>query len=148
MSTFAETEKTELKQKYAESIPKEIVAFLNTDGGTLYIGVNDDGSVRGVEELDETLKKIADILENQILPDPRQFVELGTKFVEQKHVVEIKVRKGEDLYYIKRYGRSAQGCYVRVGSTSRSMTEEQIMAIKDPAERQKAIAQNLTLFKN
>ena len=27
--------------------PKEIVAFLNTDGGTIYIGINDDGTVCG-----------------------------------------------------------------------------------------------------
>ena len=64
--------KIELKQKFNDSLPKEIVAFLNTDGGTIYIGVNDDGTVCGVENLDESLKKIADILENQVLPDPRR----------------------------------------------------------------------------
>ena len=126
MYTFTETEKTELKKKITDSLPKEVVAFLNTDGGTIYIGVNDDGSVCGVSNLDESLKKIADILESQILPDSRSFVELGTKFIEQKHVVEIKVQKGDSLYYIKKYGRSSQGCFIRVGSTSRSMTEEQI----------------------
>lgn len=125
--TFAETEKIELKQKLTDTIIKEIVAFLNTDGGTVYIGVNDDGSVCGVNNLDESLKKIADILEMQILPDPRDYVELGTKYINQKHVVEIKVQKGENLYYIKKYGRSAQGCYIRIGSTSRSMTEQQII---------------------
>lgn len=125
--TFAETEKIELKQKLTDTIIKEIVAFLNTDGGTVYIGVNDDGSVCGVNNLDESLKKIADILEMQILPDPRDYVELGTKYINQKHVVEIKVQKGESLYYIKKYGRSAQGCYIRIGSTSRSMTEQQII---------------------
>lgn len=122
MTNFAETEKSELKLKFNDSIPKEIVAFLNTDGGTVYIGVDDNGSVCGVSDLDETLKKIADIIENQILPDPRPFVDLGTKFVDQKHVVEIKVKKGDGLYYIKKYGRSAQGCFIRVGSTCRSMT--------------------------
>ena len=91
---FAETEKTELKQKFNDVLPKEIVAFLNADGGTIYIDVNDDGSVCGVQNLDESLKKIADILENQILPDPRSFAELGTKFVDGKHVIEIKVQKG------------------------------------------------------
>lgn len=123
---FAETEKTELKQKLTETILKEIVAFLNTDGGTVYIGVNDNGSVCGVNNLDESLKKIADILEMQILPDPRNFVELGTKYIDQKHVIEIKIQKGDSLYYIKKYGRSSQGCFVRMGSTSRSMTEQQI----------------------
>lgn len=127
--TFTETEKTELKQKLTDSIPKEIVAFLNTDGGTIYIGVNDDGSVCGIEKLDESLKKIADIIENQILPESSSFVELGTKYIENKHIIEIKVRKGESLYYIKKYGRSSQGCYVRVGSTCRSMTEEQINTV-------------------
>ena len=38
---------TEYKQEYVSSIGKEVVAFANTDGGTLYIGVRDDGSVRG-----------------------------------------------------------------------------------------------------
>ena len=74
---FAETEKTELKQKFNNILPKEIVALLNTDGGSIYIGVNDDGTVCGVQNLDESLKRVADILENQILPDPRSFVELG-----------------------------------------------------------------------
>ena len=66
--TFAETEKTELKREYNDTIAKEIVAFLNSDGGVIYIGVNDDGSVRGVDKLDETLKKIADVLENMLTP--------------------------------------------------------------------------------
>ena len=101
---FVETERTELKQRFTDAIPKEIVAFLNTDGGAVYIGVNDDGSVCGVENLDDSLKKIADIIENQILPDPRSFIELGTKFIEQKHIIEIKIQKGEGLYYIKKYG--------------------------------------------
>lgn len=127
--TFSETEKTELKQKLTDSIPKEIVAFLNTDGGTIYIGVNDDGSVCGIEKLDESLKKIADMIESQILPESSSFVELGTKYIENEHIIEIKVRKGESLYYIKKYGRSSQGCYVRVGSTCRSMTEEQINTV-------------------
>ena len=124
--TFEESEKIELKQRLNEALPKEIVAFLNTDGGIVYIGVNDDGTICGIKNLDETLKKIADILENQILPDPRHLVELGTKFAENKHVIEIKIQKGDGLYYIKKYGRSSQGCYIRLGSTCRSMTEEQI----------------------
>lgn len=127
--TFAETEKIELKQKFSDSLPKEIVAFLNTDGGTIYIGVNDDGSVCDVTKLDESLKKVADIIESQILPDSSLFVELGTKFIKGKHIIEINVKKGESLYYIKKYGRSSQGCYIRVGSTCRSMTEEQINTV-------------------
>ncbi|MBQ8657677.1 MAG: hypothetical protein IJ506_00910 [Clostridia bacterium] len=88
--------------------------------------MEDDGSVIGINNLDDTLKKIADIVTTQILPNPQEFVEIGTKFVDGKHVVEVKVKKGNALYYIKKYGRSTNGCYVRMGTSSRSMTEEQI----------------------
>ena len=124
--TFTETETTELKQKLTETLVKEIVAFLNTAGGTIYVGVDDRGKVCGIDKLDENLKKTADILESQIMPDARNFVELGTKYIDYKHIIEIKIKKGNGLYYVKKYGRSAQGCYIRVGSTCRSMTEEQI----------------------
>ncbi|MBO7595488.1 MAG: putative DNA binding domain-containing protein [Bacteroidales bacterium] len=125
---FTETETTELKQKLTETLVKEIVAFLNTAGGTIYVGVDDKGKVCGIDKLDENLKKTADILESQIMPDARNFVELGTKYIDYKHIIEIKIKikKGDGLYYVKKYGRSAQGCYIRVGSTCRSMTEEQI----------------------
>ena len=59
---FQETERTELKRVLNDTIQKEIVAFLNSFDGTIYIGVNDDGSILGVENLDETQKKIADIV--------------------------------------------------------------------------------------
>ena len=123
---FQETERTELKRVLNDTIQKEIVAFLNSFDGTIYIGVNDDGSILGVENLDETQKKIADIVTTQILPNPQENIELGTKYVDGKNIVEIKVFKGNALYYIKKYGRSAAGCFIRVGTSCRSMTEEQI----------------------
>lgn len=124
---YIEDEHTELKRTFNDSIAKEMVAFLNTDGGTtIYIGVEDNGEVCGVAKLDETMKKVSDIVDAQILPDCRELVELGTRYEAGRHVVEIKVQRGSELYYIKKYGRSAQGCFVRVGTTCRSMTEPQI----------------------
>lgn len=123
---FTESEKVELKQKLNDSLPKEIVAFLNTNGGTVFIGVEDNGTICGVENLDDNLKKIADIIDDQIMPDARQFIELGTKYIDNKHIIEIKIQKGNALFYIKKYGRSSQGCFVRSGSTSRAMSEKQI----------------------
>ena len=44
---FVENEVTELKSKYTDNIKKEIIAFANTREVTIYIGINDDGSVCG-----------------------------------------------------------------------------------------------------
>ena len=123
---FQETERTELKKILNDTLQKEIVAFLNSFDGVIYIGVDDDGTVIGVDNIDDTQKRIADIITTQILPNPQAFVELGTKYVDGKNVIELKVSKGKALYYIKKYGRSAAGCFVRVGTSCRSMTEEQI----------------------
>ena len=123
---FRETENTELKRILNDTFEKALVAFLNTTDGTIYIGVEDDGRVIGVDKLDDTLKRIADIITTQILPNPQEHVKLGTVYENGKHIIEVQVRKGNALYYIKKYGRSAAGCYIRMGTSSRSMTEEQI----------------------
>ena len=44
---FVESEVVELKAEVVGDICKEVIAFANTKGGTLYIGVSDDGSVVG-----------------------------------------------------------------------------------------------------
>ena len=55
MSKYVESEKIELKANYTDTICKEIVAFLNGDGGQIIVGVTDDGNVIGVDKIDETL---------------------------------------------------------------------------------------------
>lgn len=57
------------------------------------------------------MKKVADIITTQILPNPQEQITLGTKYVDGKHIIKIQVNKGNELYYIKKYGRSSQGCY-------------------------------------
>ena len=123
---FQETEKTELKRILNDSFVKEVVAFLNTMDGIIYIGVEDDGTAVGVNNLDEVLRNVADIITTQILPNPQEFVKIGTVYENGKQVIEVSVKKGNGLYYIKKYGRSSAGCYIRVGTSARSMTEEQI----------------------
>lgn len=43
---FQETETVELKSIMMDDLKKEIIAFANCDGGTIYVGVADDGTVR------------------------------------------------------------------------------------------------------
>ena len=49
---FAESDTVELKAEIVGDICKEIVAFANTHGGMLYVGVRDDGEVVGVGNAD------------------------------------------------------------------------------------------------
>lgn len=65
--TFQETESIKLKRIYNETIEKEIVSFLNSHQGTIYIGVEDDGNVVGISNIDKVMKDIADIITTKIL---------------------------------------------------------------------------------
>ena len=56
-----ESNRVELKEKLNEKLEREICAFLNNrEGGVLYIGVADDGSVVGVSDADALQKKVAE----------------------------------------------------------------------------------------
>ena len=65
---FQESESIELKRKLNKDFAMEVVAFLNTRDGIIYIGVDDNGDAIGVSNVDKTMREIRDIIRDQILP--------------------------------------------------------------------------------
>ena len=127
MSKYIESETLEWKEKYTDVICKEIVAFLNATGGTIIIGVKNDGTVVGVGKIDETFRKISDIITTQIEPNPQNEVSSELRFEDGKTLIAINVSKGiKHIYCQKKYGFSSVGCPIRVGTTCKEMTSEQI----------------------
>lgn len=124
---YIESERLELKEKYSDTICKEIVAFLNTMGGTIIIGVKDDGEIVGVDKIDEIFRKISDIITGQIEPNPQDEVSSELRFEDGKVLIVINIAKGmKHIYCQKKYGFSSIGCPIRVGTTCKEMTAEQI----------------------
>lgn len=123
---YKETEIFELKEKVNQTLSKEIVAFLNTDGGKIIIGVDDEGIVKGIENLDLSMRTVSDIITDQISP-------LCSNYVKQKHfidngydLIEIDIKKGNSLFYVKKYGLSENGCFIRNGTSCKSLTPIEI----------------------
>lgn len=123
---FQETESVELKRTLNKDFIKEVVAFLNTRNGIIYIGVDDKGNVIGVENVDKTMREIRDIIRDQILPSTEGLSEIGSLLEDNKTIITVKVKKGLKLYYIKKEGRSTTGCFYRDGTSSTPMSEEEI----------------------
>lgn len=122
-----ESNKIELKAKYTNQIVKEILAFMNADGGKIYIGINDDGSVCGAQKIDKTLRKISDVITTQIEPNAIANVKTELETIDGLPVVVVNVKKGiSPLYCIKKYGFSSNGCPIRIGSCCKEMSETQI----------------------
>ena len=123
---FQESESIELKRKLTKDFAKEVVAFLNTRDGTIYIGIDDNGDVLGVSNVDKTMREIRDIIRDQILPSTEGLCEIGSLLEDDKTIIVVKVTKGSKFYYIKKEGRSATGCFYRDGTSSTPMSEEEI----------------------
>lgn len=127
MAFYCETESVELKERYSDTIAKEVVSFLNADGGQLIVGVKDDGIVIGVDKLDETLRRISDIITMQIEPNPQDEVTTEVKFESGMAIIILNIAKGSrNIYCQKKYGFSSSGCTIRIGTTCKEMTPEQI----------------------
>ena len=75
---FRESETVELKAVVVEDIKKEIIAFANGQGGKLYIGVQDNGEVIGLDDPDGTALQISNMVRDAIKPDLTMFLHYET----------------------------------------------------------------------
>lgn len=117
----------EFKQEYVPDIRKEVMAFANTDGGTVYVGVRKDGSVAGVEDPDGVMLQIVGSLKDALAPDVMPFVKVDAVCVDEKQVIEIVVTTGTSRpYYLREKGLKPSGVYVRKGSSTQPLSEEGI----------------------
>ena len=150
---FRETEIVELKSIVQDSIKKEIIAFANCDGGTVYIGVADDGTVLGVENADECALQVSNMLRDAVKPDITMFIHYETLDYEGKAVVAINIQRGTNRpYYLAKKGLRPEGIFVRQGYSSVPATDTAIrQMIKetdgDSFEDMRSINQELTCEK-
>lgn len=114
-----ESKTIEFKREYTENLKYEVIAFANTDGGTIYIGIEDDGTVIGIENIDKTMLSITNMIRDSIHPDVTLFTDVSMIDIEEKTVIRIDILRGtERPYYIKGKGIRPEGIYVRQGASS------------------------------
>lgn len=142
-----ETEDIEFKVRYTDEIYKEIIAFANTDGGVLYIGVDNDGNAIGLEDVDDEYTRITNGIRDAIMPDVTMFVRFT---IQENRVVRITVSEGSNKpYYLRSKGLKPSGVYVRQGTSSAPASYENIrQMIKesdgDAFEDMRSLEQELT----
>lgn len=124
---FHEDEKTELKRILNDAFEKEVDAFLNTLGGQILIGIEDNGTVCGVENADQVALSIADRIRNNILPSAMGLFTVEIRQEEMRSYLVVTVAGGlERPYYLKKYGMTPNGCYTRIGTQASPMTQSMI----------------------
>lgn len=148
--TFIESETIELKSSVISDLCKEVIAFANTKGGTLYIGVEDNGTVVGVDSVDRVILQINNMVRDSIKPDVTMFVHYEIQTVDSKQIIAVTVQKGSDRpYYLGSKGLKPSGVYVRNGTSSDPATDTAIRKMiketdGDSFETMRSLEQNLT----
>ena len=147
---FRESETVKLKEIVTDNIKKEIIAFANCDGGKLYIGVKDDGTVIGVDNADSVSLQISNMVRDTIKPDVTMFVHYETIKINKKEIIAIDIQRGTDRpYYLTKKGMRPEGVYVRQGFSSVPATDNAIRRMiketdGDCFEAMRSLNQDLT----
>ena len=142
-----ETESIEFKLQVTDEIYKEVIAFANTNGGTIYIGIDDHGNAVGIDNVDETYTRITNGIRDAIQPDITMFIKYT---LQDNKVVKITIGEGSyKPYYLKSKGLKPSGVFIRQGASSAQASPEQIrQMIKesdgDVFEDMRSMEQSLT----
>jgi ATP-dependent DNA helicase RecG len=122
-----ETEQIEFKEIFVPEIKKEVVAFANSDGGTVYIGIRDNGQFVGLENSDFVMQQASNAIRDGISPDITLFTQLSFVNEDGKTAVKIEVSRGTKRpYYLRDKGMKPSGVYVRQGTASVPASEDAI----------------------
>ena len=145
-----ENNNTEFKREFVDEVKKTVIAFANTAGGKIYIGVDDDGSAVGVSDPDDVMLKCSNAIRDAIRPDITMFVNYSVETIANKQVVVIDVQRGTSIpYYLESKGIRPAGVYVRQGALSVPASETAILKMiketdGDKYENARSIQQELT----
>ena len=127
---MTETNRIEYKRELTSDIDieKEVVAFLNyKEGGYIYIGIDKDGSIVGVNDVDDCMLKLKDRIKHNISPSVMGLFDIAEEQKDGVSIIKITVASGiEKPYFKSKYGMTPKGAYIRVGTAAEPMLREQI----------------------
>lgn len=144
---YIESENTEFKARLTDDLYREVIAFANTNGGTIYIGIDDQGNAMGVANVDDVYTRITNGIRDAIQPDVTLFTQY---MLQEDHVIKITVGEGSyKPYYLKAKGLKPSGVFVRQGASSVQASFDQIRAMikasdGDSFEAMRAMDQDLS----
>lgn len=125
---MTETNRIEFKQTLNDKLEREVVAFLNyVGGGVIYLGIDNNGNTVGIDNPDAVQLKIKDRIKNNITPSCMGLFDVVTEERAGKAIIKIIVASGQERpYYIKKYGMSEKGTFIRTGSAAEPMPASMI----------------------
>jgi len=95
---FDECNTLEFKEKMSNTLYKTISAFANYSDGKILIGIADDGSIVGVDDVQALKLSLENAINDNVLPRPDY--EIKESEYDEKSIIEIHIRKGRNVPYL------------------------------------------------
>ena len=125
-----ESDVLEFKREINDGLIKDIIAFCNTNGGTLIVGYDDNGTLHGVSNVRKELDRLSNMIHDTIEPDISFLISSKIRQENDKDIIIVEVLQGTSKpYYIKSKGMTSSGVFVRLGATSQPATKDSIRDI-------------------
>ena len=122
---FVENDCCELKSILTKDIKKEIIAFANTNGGKIYIGIDDNSNIIGIDNIDDNLQSLTGMINEGIKPSIIEHAQIKTEKYDNKDVIIVDIQSGPNKpYYLADKGLKPSGVYLRHGSSSIQVSDE------------------------
>ena len=124
---YKEDQKTELKVELTKDIKKEVVAFANSNDGTIYIGIDDNGNIIGLKNAEKDLEALSGMIRDGICSDLTLYTKIYIENIENKDIIIVKVNEAPNKpYYLAEKGLKSSGVYLRHGNVTVQASEEVI----------------------
>ena len=122
---FVENNCCELKSILTKDIKKEIIAFANTNGGKIYIGIDNNSNIIGIDNIDESLQSLTGMINEGIQPSLIGHTQIKIEKYDNKDVIVVDIQSGPNKpYYLADKGLKPSGVYLRHGSSSIQASDE------------------------
>jgi ATP-dependent DNA helicase RecG len=109
----------EFKSSVSASLNREIVAFANSGGGHIIVGIDNNGKIVGISDINNQISRLESIARNCDPPVP---LRISSHTRDGKEILVVEVPDGEDKPY-----SCSLGFYLRSGASTQKMTRNEIV---------------------
>ncbi len=110
-----ESQTVEFMERFSQKFNIEMVALANAEGGTIFLGVNDQNKISGLGVTNKLKSQVKDSARNCDPPVEIELEEIG-------NVLAAHVKEGDNKPY-----RCSEGFYLRQGPNSQKLSRDEIL---------------------
>lgn len=132
---FKSTLRYDLKQKTIlkdreKDVLKTIVGFLNTEGGKLFIGIEDNGHILGIEHdkfknTDKFLLHLHNLIQNKIKPKPNRSINTKIETISGKNICIVYCMTANEPTFLNSE-KNKEEFFIRTGPSTRKLNPSEL----------------------